>query len=594
MRYKDIVHLDFETFFSREYSLSKMATILYVRDPRFQCLGVAVARNDDPSVYLSEEEFLEWAEDIDWSTTALQAFNCAFDACVLTQQYGIKPAYYICSQSAARGLIPYLPRHNLKTVAPSLGLGEKGDALQEGSHAVTKELADYACNDNELARGIWRTLYPLLSETEQDMIDLTVRMAVEPTLELDAGTLHKVRDKAILERDAAIAASGYTEAQLNSNPQFAEIVRKLGLVPPTKISATTGEETEAFAKGDDEWVEFMLTYPEYLHIWEGRLAAKSNINIRRPEKLLEIAATGSMPMPTLYCGGHTGRSSGCDGLNVQNLPQLNKSDLRLAFTAPKGHRIVVADSSGIELRTNMWFCGQEDKLDILRSGGDIYKDEAAGQFNKHVDEITKQERQFGKVVQLGAGYGMGAVRFRKYCAAGPLGMDPIYLTENEAFDAIYKYRANNERVQEMWRKLSSALHDITHSNCDKSVYRLRFMHNAIGLPSGRQIQYFSLRQDEQGSWCYGVDKKVRWLHGGSVLENVVQAMARDIVADQMLTVAKEMRVVGWTHDEIIAVVPERDADDALKYMIEVMSVPPSWAPGLPLGAEGGHAEAYSK
>lgn len=598
MRYRNIAHIDFETYYDREYSLTKMPTIMYVRDPRFQTLGVAVAWNDEPSVYMSEEEFLEWAEGVDWGTTAVSAYNNSFDSCVLTQQYGIFPCYYLCPQSAARALLP-IDKHNLRTVAPLLGLGEKGDALVEGAKTSTKALADYAVNDNDLARGIYKLLYPMLTPMQIDLIDQTVRQAVEPTLVLNETTLQEVYDTAVSSRDAAIKASGYTEAQLASNQQFAAIVRGLGLTVPTKISATTGEETDALSKGDDEFVEFMLTYPDYKHIWDGRLAAKSTINQTRAKRFLEIAKTGTMPMPSLFHGAHTGRPSGCDGINVLNLPRKEKSKLRLAFEAPKGYVIGVADSAGIELRGNMWYCGQTDKLEIIRGGGDLYIEEAAGQFQIPTTEVSKDQRQFGKVVQLASGYGMGGPKFRKYCAAGPMGMDPIYLTLNDAYRAVNNYRANNPKIPEMWRNLDEMIHAMTLPGLHVEKYNVTFVHEGVILPSGRQLQYPGLRQmareDGEGSvWVYGIDKKIKFLWGGTLLENIIQALACDIIVEQLLVVRKEYRVVSWTYDEIIALIPEREADAGLQFMLDTMATSPAWAPNLPLKGEGGYDVCYSK
>ena len=594
--YTDIAHIDFETFYctKTKYSLSKMPTINYVRDKRYQTLGVAVAWNDEPSVYLTHEDFIEWAKGVNWETTAVSAYNCAFDGTVLTQQYDIYPAYYIDPMSAARALMA-IDRVPLKTVAPLLGLGEKGDALVSGSKENTQELIDYAINDNDLARGVYKTLYPLLPKAEQDLIHLTIRGWVEPTLELDVDVLTQVRDDAVRERAETIKASGYSDMALTSNPQFAEIIRDLGLIPPTKLSTATGDEIEAFSKGDDEFVEFMLKYPEHQVVWDGRLAAKSNINATRAEKFLSIAELApTTPMPLNYCGAHTGRWSGGDGLNVQNLPNLRKSNMRLAFKAPKDHVVVVVDSSQIELRMNMWFCGQDDKVEILRNNGDLYRVEAAAQYKIAPDEVTKMQRQFGKVTQLGCGYGMGGPKFRKYCAAGPLGMDPIYLTANEAYASVLTYRRANPKVPAMWSTLDDYIHAMTLIDLERELGCLTFVHEGIELPSGRMLQYPKLVQSDDGSWTYGRDKKIKFLWGGTLLENIIQAMARDVVAEQMLKVEEQYRVVSSTHDEIIYIAHKSEAEEALQFGLDVMSTPPVWAPDLPVSAEGGWDIMYSK
>ena len=601
-RYKNIAFLDFESYYDTKsgYSLAKMPTINYCRDPRFQSFGCSVGWNDEPMVYLTHEEFIDWADSVDWATTAVCAHNCQFDACVLTQHYNIFAAYYICTQAVSQALLP-VDSVALKKVAPLLGLGDKTNALVDGAKTASAGMADYANNDNALAKGIFEILYPMLSQDEQDLIHLHIRMAVEPTLVLDVDVLNQVRDDAHASRLAAIEASGYTDKELTSNQQFAKIIKTLGIQAPTKLSETTGEEVEAFAKGDDEFVEFMLQYPEYKHIWDGRLAAKSNINVSRAEKFLGIAALNPIvPMPLKYCGAHTGRSSGCDGLNVQNLPNKHKSNMRKAFTAPKDHVIVVVDSAQIELRVNFWLAGQDDKLNILVNGGCVYVAEAAAQYGIEIEGVpmkgmvTNTQRQYGKLCQLGLGFGMGAKKFRKTAAAGPLGMDPLYMTEEEAYNSVQAYRAANAEIPKFWRYLDARINQMTLTTCNEvDDHGLTFVHEGIILPSGRSLQYAGLHQTEEGQWVYGVDKKVKFLWGGTMDENLTQAIARDIVFEQKLKIDRKYRVVSSTHDEILAVCHKDEAEEALDYCIEVMSTSPTWA-NIPVSAEGGFGKYYDK
>ncbi len=603
--YKDILHADFESFYDPKsgYSLTKMPTIEYCRDPRWITLGVAVAWNDEPARYLTDDEFREYITTIDWSQTAFAAFNCLFDGTALTQQYGITPAYYICTLSVCRALLP-IDRFSLKVVAPLLGLGDKLDALVAGSKVNTAGLDIYAIRDVELSRDIYNLLYPMIPRNERDIINLTIRQGAEPTLVLDEAVLTQVRDDAVAKRTAAIEASGQPESVLNSNPQFAKLLRAMGLTPPTKLSETTGEETEAFANGDDEWVAFKLQYPQFSHIWDGRMAAKSNINITRAEKFLRIAETSeehTVSMPLNYCGAHTGRSSGADGLNVQNLPNKYKSNLRKAFTAPKGQKLCVVDSAQIELRINFWQSGQLDKLDILRNGGCVYTAEAATQFNIDLGGkvpakgmVADDQRQYGKLCQLGLGFGMGAKKFQKTAAAGPLGMDPIYMELEEAYDTVNKYRANNDRIPKFWRTLDQRINQMTLPGLREEQGVIVFVHEGIELPSGRMLQYPGLMQTEEGQWVYGIDKKTKFLWGGTMCENLTQALARDVVFEQMLKIDKRYRVVGSTHDEVLYLCPEEEAEEALAFGIEVFSQSPTWAPDLPVSAEGAYATYYCK
>lgn len=274
--------------------------------------------------------------------------------------------------------------------------------------------------------------------------------------------------------------------------------------------------------------------------------------------------------------------------------------MRKAFTAPKGQVIVVADSAQIELRTNFWLAGQDDKLDILVKGGCVYVAEAAAQFGIEIDGLPKKgmvsgdQRQYGKLCQLSMGFGMGAKKFRKNAAAGPLGMDPIYMTEEAAYNAVQAYRANNAKIPAFWRYLDARINQMTLTTCnEEDEHGLTFVHEGIILPSGRMLQYPGLHQTEEGQWVYGIDKKVKFLWGGTMDENLTQAIARDIVFEQMLKIDERYRVVSSTHDEILTLCPENEAEEALTWCIGVMSTSPTWA-DIPVSAEGTFGKYYDK
>jgi len=595
------VYLDFESYFDKDYSLKNMSTIEYVLDPRWETLGCSVAVEDEEAQYLSHDEFEEWLKTINWSDALMVAHNNIFDGTVLTQRYNTYPAKYACTQAEARAILP-VDSTSLARVSKALGIGEKGNALKAGSHEVTKDLADYANNDLELCRRIHKLLYPFIPERERELISLTIRLAVEPSIELDKALLEESLQQEVETRQRVIRSSGVDEQVLTSNLQFAKLLRGMGLTPPTKISPATGEETEAFAKGDAEFQAFMAEYPEYKHIFEARLAAKSNIKIRRAERLLRIANLPSrLPVPLRYFGAHTGRWSGTDGINLQNLPQQHRSPLRRALRAPKGYLIGAGDSAQIELRTNLWFSGQLDKLDILRNGGDIYKADASDFFGIAEDEVSSMQRQFGKVRQLGLGFGMGHQKFRYYCASGPLGMDPIKLSVADAYMAVHGYRAAHDRVVQSWKMMGELIPVMTLESAEVCHGPIRVIHEAIELPNGMSLLYPGLQAVENGGWEYGVDKKVKYLYPSYLQQNVVQALARIIVSDQMLEIDTwlqgqdpQARVVGMTHDEVIFIAPEWLAEETERKVLEIMSTAPSWAETLPLSAEVKLAEYYSK
>lgn len=604
-----LVVLDFETFYSKDFTLKKLGVLQYVRDARFKIHGVGVQINDQPAEWWTDN-LESRLKSIDWSAATLVGHNLYFDATILFEHYGIVPARRIDTMSMAKGVFePGIPV-NLNNVAKLLRLGNK----IEGTLTSTKDietlgvdqlasLGKYCLQDVALTRAVYNKLFDATPVVELDLIDITLRMGTAPILELNTDEVDLAISEANTEQSNAIGNSGVDKKVLSSNKQFAAHLQSLDLEVPTKISPTTGEETFALGQNDPEFIELMDAHPELTHLWEGRAAAKSNLPITRANKWHFIANHGSrkMPMPLRYYGAHTGRWSGMDGINVQNLPR--GSRLRKAIQAPEGHVVLVGDSSQIELRLNAWFCNQNDILQTLREGQCVYRKMASALFNKHPDNISKDERQFGKVVVLGCGYGMGWRRFKHYCASGPLGMAPLHLPEEEAQRVINVYRETNNHIVSMWRELDSRIFTVLYDRNGFEKYKsVVFKFEEVGLPNGRSLDYARLKdindyyESESPKWKFHRFQRVCNLWGGTLLENIIQALARIVVAEQMLLVDKlpGVQVVGCTHDEIIAVCPERYAEIRFNQMINIMSQRPSWAHKLPLAAEGGWARNYSK
>jgi DNA polymerase len=482
-------------------------------------------------------------------------------------------------------------------MATRLNLGEKGDGLTEGANTSDEKLIEYALNDVELCRKIYRKLEDYFPESEKQLIHITNRWGVEPTLQIDIPRVSQALLTAINERQDIIEASEVPEKTLTSNKQFEAYLINEGIEVPMKDSAS-GWPIPALAKNDPEFHRTRAKYPTYDHIFAGRLAAKSNIEVSRSRTILTLAQSTKnhlMPMPLKYYGAHTGRWSGTDGLNVQNFPR--GGELRKSLIAPKGHVIVVADSAQIELRVNCWFSLELNALDRLRRGEDLYKETAAVQFSVLPGDVTKQQRQFGKVVALGCGYGMGHRRFRDHCAGGPLGMAPLILSEPKAAKTIQLYRNQYWNIRQSWRKMDECISYMNTMVDDRFVEwrAVRFYKELAEFPNGMNICYPNIHNGEEGGWLFDYGKSEKKLYGAKLQENLVQGLARVVIADQLLEIEKlGLRTVSTTHDEILAVVKESEAEDALKEMLRIMSTSPEWAPDLPLGAEGGYAKEYSK
>lgn len=291
-----------------------------------------------------------------------------------------------------------------------------------------------------------------------------------------------------------------------------------------------------------------------------------------------------------------------------------------------GHQLIyVGDSSNIEARMLAWVAGEDTLLELFRAGGDVYSDFASVLFgrpiNKHDDPL---ERFIGKVCVLGLGYGMGHVKFRNTLAVGALGGPPVFFSEEESRNAVNTYRSRNAMIRAYWQQADQAIIDMYLGN-SRQWGPLTIHKNCLVLPNGMALQYPGLRPKEpsedgtqHGGWEYWNGKFWTNIYGGKLTENIVQALARIALFRQMLDVNHvfeplDGRVVLNVHDEIIAVGPSYGAirygfdakqeeiwlraDEAralFDQMMQVMRVPPQWAPDLPLDSEGGFDFMYSK
>jgi len=597
------IFIDFETYYDRDYSLTKMTTIEYVRHEKFKVLGTAIAIDDGEPYWVDGDEL----PDLDWANSEVIAHNMLFDGLVLTQHYGITAKRWTCTVALARAMLPIKP-HTLKNVSAKLGLGAKGDGLTMGAGESDEALIEYAIQDVVLCRGIYNSLYAAFPEDEREIIHLTQRWGIECKLHLDLPRLQVAMLEAINDRADIIEKGGIDEEILLSNKKFAEYLQGEGITLPMKDA--TGDnhwQKPALSKGDPEFHQCIEDNPDYADVFAARLAAKSNINVKRAQKLINVGNCSPdqrMPMPLKYYGAHTGRWSGTDGFNVQNLPR--GSEIRKSIKAPEGHAIVVVDSAQIELRVNAWWSNEYSVLDTVSMEkdadkpwvGDVYISAAANHFKKHPSKITKAERQFGKVIVLGCGYGMGAKKFKSFVATGPLGMDPLKLTDNQAQVVIQSYRAMNANIAATWREMDSFIHLMSFIPEDKSSLRksVRFFKNHLQLPNGMPIWYPDLDSSEEGgAWSFGHGKHKSFLYGARLQENIVQGLARVIISEQVLAIEKAgIKTVGSTHDEVLGVVKIEAAPESLEKMLAIMRTSPVWAPDLPLDADGGFAIEYSK
>jgi len=619
----DIVTIDFETYYDREYSLSKMTTEAYVRDPRFEVIGVCVKVNDFPTDWYSGDNVGKFLNSLDYSDKAILAHNTAFDGAILSWHYGIKPKFWFDTMSMARPLHNATVGGSLKALASYYKLGEKGDEVfnNMGRHKkdFTPEQLDryaaYCIKDVDLTYQLFKKLKVGFPVSELMVIDQTLRMYTQPVIQLDtevlAQHLEKVKaDKRKLIEDLALKGLGEEKVKkaLMSNQIFAKLLTTVGVEPPMKTSLRTGKETYAFAKTDKEFTA-LLDHPDprIQNLVAARLGTKSTIEETRTENLMKVAERGALPIMLNYYGAHTGRFSGGDKLNLQNLPRNGK--IRSALTAPIGEILVACDSSQIEARMVAYIAGQYDLVQAFKEGRDVYSEFASEVYGKTVTKADKIERFVGKTCILGLGYGMGHVKFRNTLALGQGGIS-VDIDENEAQRIVRLYRQKNHKIVSLWNKCGHALTTMVAGGSGNITDLLPYDNNGIILPSGLRIKYNALRQTPDGfeyiadARTYkklvkarvttGEEITIDWtrIYGGKVTENVVQALARIVVAEQMTSIGQSYHVAFQVHDEIIISCLEEQKTHAQELVERRMSTPPSWAQDLPVACESGIGYNY--
>ena len=408
----DIVTIDFETYYDQKFSLSKLTTEAYIRDPQFEIIGVGIKVNDYPTDWYAGDNVGKFLKSLDYSKRAILCHNTAFDGAILAWHFGINPRLWLDTLSMAR------PLHNL-TVGGSLaaltthyGLGKKGDEVVQalGKHKAdftAEELAkygQYCINDVELTHALFNKLKVGFPSSELLVIDQTLRMYTEPVIELDVPLLEKHLEEVRTRKRMLLTDLGLTGVSeealtkmLMSNEIFAKYLKNLGIDPPTKISARTGKEAWAFAKTDKGMTD-LLEHPDerVQAVVTARLGTKSTIEETRTESLIGVAGRGRLPIMLNYYGAHTGRFSGGDKLNLQNLPSRGNTTIRRALKAPEGQLLVSCDSSQIEARTVAWVAGQVDLVQAFRDKRDVYSEFATEVYGRAITKDDKIERFVGK------------------------------------------------------------------------------------------------------------------------------------------------------------------------------------------------------
>ena len=604
----DLITLDFETYYDRDYSLSKITTEEYIRDPRFEVIGIGVKVNNEPTEWASGtyEQLKRYLDTFNWQDSMVLAHNTMFDGAILAWHFDIHPRLFTDTLCIARALHGVEVGGSLKALAERYRIGAKGTEVVQAlgkrrldfSAEDLDRYGDYCVNDVELTYKLFHIfLKKGFPKTELRLIDLTLRMFIDPVLELDIGLLEQHLEDTRERKDQLLESAGVCKDDLMSNPKFAEVLQGLGVTPPTKVSPTTGKETWAFAKSDEAFKALEDHEDDRVQaVVAARLGTKSTLEETRTQRFIDIGKRGTLPVPVRYYAAHTGRWGGDDKINLQNLPSRgpNGKKLKRSILAPAGYTLIDADSAQIEARVLAWLADQDDLTQAFANGEDVYKKMASRIYGCSEEEVTKDQRFVGKTTILGAGYGMGALKFQAQLKTFGFDMDL-----DEARRVINIYREANWKINQLWRDCQNMVRNMVNGESyqigRQGVLQVVGEERGIKLPSGLLIHYddLSAENTENGlEYSYKTRRGRTRIYGGKVTENVCQAIARCIIGEQMLQIAKKYRVVLTVHDSIVACVRDEEVAEAQAYVEECMRWTPAWAEGLPINCESGTGKSY--
>lgn len=644
--------IDIETYSS--VSLPKCGVYAYSESPDFEILLFGYAFDDEPVQVIDltvcgglPEEILDALQDAE---TIKSAHNANFERTCLRAYTGLEmpPEQWQCTAVLAREL--GLPS-SLADVGKVIGLPEDKQKLKTGEALIkyfsipcapTKVNGNRTRNLPEHAPDKWAMYIEYNQrdvETEREIRKKLSRFRVLETESALWAVDQRINDRGVgvdvtfakraIEIDKIIKSNLFEQAQALTgleNPKSAAQLKKW-------IEETAGIEVASLNKKEIASVRTAADSTEVDQMLDIRAGLSKTSTEKYGAMVRTVCEDGRIRGLTLFYGAsRTGRWAG-RLVQMQNLPQnkmperdldiarqlVKAGDLetlemlyddisgtlsqliRTAFIPKKGCKFIVADFSAIEARVIAWLAGEQWRLDVFNTHGKIYEASAEQMFHLPPGSVKKGDpmRQKGKIAELALGYG-GSVGALKSMGALSMG-----LSESELKPLVYSWRAANKNITKFWWDVDAAAkttinthtpsylpHDIAFTK-KGSLLRLR-------LPSGRELSYVKpMVINDDITYEGTVQKTNRWgrieSYGPKLVENIVQAVARDCLAVTMMKAeAMGYPVVFHVHDELICEVPEEKAEQALNDLLRIMAEPISWAPGLPLKGDGYQCEYYRK
>lgn len=595
-----VIVLDFETYFDDEYTLKKLTTEAYVRDPRFEALGVSMYV--DPSVpegvrWVGQEHLADFFEDKEWwGQQTVCAHHAQFDGLILAHHFDVKPKFWIDTLSMARLTLPGTVRASLDSLCNHYGLPPKivPYNLFKGRRWINLDpetrrlLGEGAIGDAQRTRHIAQQMLPNVPPEELYLIDKTIRMFTEPALVGDIPYLEKFQHDEWQRKNELLHELGTTQSELQSADKFCALLEAEGV--EIEMKAGKNGDIPAIAKTDD----FMKGLAEHENervaaLAGARLEVKSTIDETRAGRLVGMARRGPMCVYLTYSGASdTHRDSGGDKINWQNFKRTGT--LKKGIAAPAGYLIADPDSSQIECRLLNEIAGQHDIVAKFRNKEDIYCDLASKIYGFPVTGEDKPRRGVGKQGELSCGYGSGGPKFQATAKRGTYG-PPVVMTDEEAQHAVDTYRAAHPCVTARWREAGRMISAL--AGTDKPVqWGPMIVHTGeIELPNGTILHFPDLHFDQTTQkWRYAKRKGLLTkIYGSKLVAITTQALARVITFGAAARIIKQsgLKMVNREHDKLVFLVPnDQYAEQTNEWLKQQMCVAPDWLPNIPLAAEG--------
>lgn len=524
----ELLMVDFESFFSAEYSLTKMSTIEYIMDKRFEFTGVGWGASPNWAACFQHDVAkaiaglqARYGKNLERVTVVFK--NAKFDATVLVEKFGVECPYIIDIDDIARHYDSKMS-HSLAELCILFKVGEKGDTMQfKGLHLADMDqeqldaLMEYCKNDIRKQARVFEILMEYLTwpEMEIPIARHTLGLYLNPRLHFNFKLGEELLGKMTALLEEILAPSGCTKKLLGSKIAFPiELQKRLdvwGALSPEYTHETVA--LKANAKGTamipalsktDEAMQKLLVHEcgQVRELCEARIAVKSwPTHVKRVRSMMaqSFASYGLMRVPLHYHGCHTGRPSGGEGINLLNLGGKGRtgqgthkfiSMVRKLLIAPPGMSLVINDSAQIEARLLAWLTGQSDLIIGFANGEDIYSIFATELFGCEVRKPTDAERDgpdlvdwvhemdlmrgFGKDAILGAGYGMGDNRFYDNCRSNP-DLRPFFDDGTYTFAFISRliktYRTKYDKITKFWKHIEGLFKFVIRNPGTKVYYK---------------------------------------------------------------------------------------------------------------------------